>query len=104
MAPIGTRLNWDGHPGLTGGTDRRVPPDPSEGHACRAREKGIDDRKWHNGPDERVPSVEFGFHTIACGCSRYYWQRISDDMSQDRRIARPLANGDDPWVEKHLLK
>jgi len=48
------------------------------------------------GPDERVPSVEFGFHTIACGCSRSYWQRISDDMSQDRRIARPLANGDDP--------
>jgi len=53
------------YPTLDGGPDKQVPPENSEGHACRARGKAMDDpiliggRDKHvppkSGPDERVP-------------------------------------------------
>ena len=42
---------------LNGGPDRRIPPakKKSEGHACRARGKGMDDPTSSDGPNKQVP-------------------------------------------------
>jgi len=38
------------------GPDKQVPPKGrSEGHACRARESGMEDPTWRGGRDKRVP-------------------------------------------------
>jgi len=58
------------HQHVKGSAEKQLPARSLEGHACRARAKGIDHRTLHSGRDKHVPPEKVGGARLSCPLRR----------------------------------